>query len=120
MRWKQRRSRRRGRQRGAGAWLRWGIEVIAVLTVALIVVMAAVGRLADAFAGAAGWGHLLPFAGGVLAVGVGAAALLRGWLVVRAWLVRRLPGSGPIVAVAIAAAGVWLASGSAFRADLAS
>ena len=120
MKLKQRRPRRRARRRGWEAWARWAVEVVAVLTVALIAVIAAVGRLADALTGAAGWGHLVPFAAGVLAVGLGAAALLRGWLGARAWLARRVPGGGPFAAIAIAVGGVWLASGPGFRGDLAS
>src|SRR5437762_7097403 len=120
MKLKQRRPRRRARRRGWEAWARWAVEVVAVLTVALIAVISAVGRLADALTGAAGWGHLVPFAAGVLAVGLGAAALLRGWLGARAWLARRVPGGGPFAAIAIAAGGVWLASGPGFRGDLAS
>src|SRR5439155_12724224 len=79
MKLKQRRPRRRARRRGWEAWARWAVEVVAVLTVALIAVIAAVGRLADALTGAAGWGHLVPFAAGGLGAGRRAAAPLRGW-----------------------------------------
>ncbi|HXQ20040.1 MAG TPA: transglycosylase SLT domain-containing protein [Candidatus Acidoferrales bacterium] len=106
---KQRRRRSRRRRGGWQIWLRSGVEVIALLTGALIGVIALLGRLADWFAGA-GWSHLLPFAGAVLGFGVAMAIALRVWLSTRGWLARKhLPLLPPIIAIAIAAAAVWFA-----------
>lgn len=113
-------ARRRRRRGGRRTWLRYGIEAIALLAAALTGVIAAVGRLADALSGAAGWSHLLPFAVGVLAVGIGAAALLRGWLAARDALTRFGDAGPAATAVAVAAIALWLASGAAFQDDVAS
>src|SRR5437879_109956 len=120
MRWKRRRGRRRARRRAWGIWGRWGVEVLALLTAALTAVIAALGRLADAVAGTGGWWQLLPFAAGVLGVGIVAAALLRGWFGARGWLARRGAAAPAAVAAAIAATVLWLASGPAFHENVAS
>jgi soluble lytic murein transglycosylase-like protein len=120
MGWKQRRARRRARQRGWSAWAWWAVEALAILTVALVAVIAGIGRLGDVVAGAAGWGHLLPFAAGVLVVGLGAAAFLRGWLLARAWLASRVPASPALAAGMLAAGALWLASGPGFHEDVTS
>jgi hypothetical protein len=61
----------------------------------------------------------VPFAGGVLALGIIAAALLRGWLFIRPWLARRSAALPASSALAVAALAVWVASGSEFHDDLA-
>jgi soluble lytic murein transglycosylase-like protein len=116
------RGRRRGRARRRtwGVWARWGVEVLALITAALTVVIAALGRLADLVAGTGGWWHLLPFAAGVLGVGIVAAALLRGWFTARGWLARYGAVAPATGATAIAATILWLASGPAFHANVAS
>jgi soluble lytic murein transglycosylase-like protein len=116
------RGRRRGRARRRtwGVWARWGVEVLALVTAALTVVIAALGRLADLVAGTGGWWHLLPFAAGVLGVGIVAAALLRGWFAARGWLARYGAVAPATGATAIAATILWLASGPAFHANVAS
>src|ERR1051326_7705643 len=119
MRLKRGGRRRRARRPAWSVWGRWGVEVLALLTAALTAVIAALGRLADAVAGTGGWWHLLPFAAGVLGVGIVAAALLRGWFGARGWLVRRgtaVPATG---AAASAPPVLSLASGTALHAKAA-
>src|SRR2546428_2017362 len=83
------RQRRRARRRAWSVWARPGSEVAALLATALVGVIAALGWLADAGAGASPWWHLVLFVAGVLVLGIGAATLLRAWLRVRRWLARR-------------------------------
>ncbi|HJQ82733.1 MAG TPA: transglycosylase SLT domain-containing protein [Candidatus Binatia bacterium] len=90
------------------------------MTVALIATVAALGRVADALVGAAVWSHLVAFAAAVLALGIAAAAALRGWLVVRAALARRGPTAPAIVAAVLAGVALWVASGPAFQLRVAS
>src|SRR5439155_11140773 len=94
-------------------------EVAALAAPALVGVLAALGWLADRVAGASPWWHLVLFAAGVLALGMGAAALLRGWLVARRWLARRGTALPVGAALSVAALALWLASGPAFRAQVA-
>jgi hypothetical protein len=84
----------------------------------LIAVLAVLGRLAPRLAGPGLWSHLLPFAAVVLALGLGTALLLRGWLRVRPWLAAR----ALVVPAALAVLGgaLWLASRPAFHGDVAS
>src|SRR2546430_17540008 len=92
------RQRRRARRRAWSVWARPGSEVAALLVTALVGVIAALGWLADAGAGASPWWHLVLFVAGVLVLGIGAATLLRAWLRVRRWLPRRgtaLPAGAP-------------------------
>src|SRR5206468_1645061 len=95
-------------------------EVAALAATALVGGLAAVGWLADRVAGASPWWHLVLFAAGVLALGMGAAALLRGWLVARRWLARRGTALPVGAALSVAALALWLASGPAFHAQVAS
>src|SRR2546428_13749923 len=93
------RQRRRARRRVWGVWARPGSEVAALVLTALVGVIAALGWLADTVAGASPWWRLVLFAAGVLALGMGAATLLRGWLATRPWLARRaaaLPAGGAV------------------------
>ena len=117
---KRRPARRRRRRRPGQEWTRAGLEVAALLTVGLIGVLAALGQLAGRLAGASFWSSLLPFAGGVLAIGLVSAVGLRTWLVARLWLVRR--GSPPpaAVAVVLAVIAVMCATGPAFQQALGS
>src|SRR5438132_11498166 len=114
------RQRRRARRRVWGAWWRPGSEVAALVLTALVGVIAALGWLADTVAGASPWWRLVLFAAGVLALGMGAAALLRGWLAARRWLARRGAALPAGAALSVAALALWLASGPAFHAQVAS
>src|SRR5882724_2775721 len=114
------RQRRRARRRAWGVWTRPGSEVAALVVTALVGVIAALGWLADMVAGASPWWRLLLFAAGVLALGMGAATLLRGWLAARRWLARRAAALPAGAALAVAGLALWLASGLAFHARLTS
>jgi hypothetical protein len=93
---------------------------VALLVAALIVVLAALGRLADWLEGAGLWSHLLPFAGAVLVLGLAVAALLRGWLRLRPTLIR-YDAHLPVAIGAVACcAGFWFAAGPGFQQDLGS
>jgi hypothetical protein len=117
---KRRRVRRRGRPRRGRTWALHGLEAAALLAAAVVGVIAALGRLADAFAGPGLWGHLLPFALGVLAVGIAAAGTLAGWLRLRTRLLPRGAALPAALAAGVGGVALWLASGPAFHADLAS
>src|SRR5437870_7571191 len=114
------RQRRRARRRAWSVWARPGSEVAALLATALVGVIAALGWLADAGAGASPWWHLVLFVGGVLVLGIGAATLLRAWLRVRRWLARRGTALPAGAALSVAGIALWLASGPVFRAQVAS
>ena len=102
------------------AWLRTGVEVTALLTAALIVVIALLGYFADWFGGAGLWWHLLPFAGAVLGLIIGTAVLLRGWLAARFWLARRVRVLPAILAIAGAAGAIWYARQPTFTRQVTS
>src|SRR5512145_1321891 len=86
-------ARRRGRRRAPRpGWRRWAgpvLEALALVIAALVATIAVLGRLAGRLAGTGLWSHLLPFAAVVLATGVVAALLVRGWLALRPWLAAR-------------------------------
>ena len=112
----RRRSRRRAPEK---RWRRWAgpvLEALALVIAALVATIAVLGRLAGRLAGTGLWSHLLPFAAVVLATGVVAALLVRGWLALRPWLAARrlaLP-----TALATAGLALLFASGPAFHAAL--
>ncbi len=116
----RRRARRRKRHQGFNWWARTGIEAGALLVAALILVIALLGYFADWFAGAGLWWHLLPFAGAVLLLIVGTAALLRGWLAARLWLTRRVTLLPAILAVAGALGALWFARQPTFTREVTS
>src|SRR2546428_1798066 len=114
------RQRRRARRRAWSVWARPGSEVAALLATALVGVIAALGWLADAGAGASPWWHLALFVAGVLVLGIGAATLLRAWLRVRRWLARRGRALRAGAALSVAGIALWSASGPVFRAQVGS
>src|SRR5215470_9845158 len=120
MRWNRRRTRRRARAGARRTWARIGVEAVALGGAALLGMIAALGRLADALAGTAAWSHLVGFAAAVLGLGVTTAMFLRGWITVRAGLGRRMTAAPTAVAVTIGGLACWLASGPGFQADVAS
>jgi hypothetical protein len=101
-------------------WLWRGIEAGALVVVALIGVIAALGLLAPRLVGAGFWSHLLPFAGTVLALGLASAMLLRAWLVARRWLDARHPRLPVVVAGLAAAAMLVVAARPSFYDDVES
>jgi soluble lytic murein transglycosylase-like protein len=107
---RRRRARRRRGRLTRAAWGRLALEIASLLTAALVLVIAVVGRAADAVAGAGLWSSLLPFAAMVLVVGAIAALGLRSWLALRPWLAARarwLPAAtaGTLGALALVGAG---------------
>jgi soluble lytic murein transglycosylase-like protein len=82
--------------------------------------IAALGWVAWAFAGAGVWSHLLPFAAAVLVLGVAAAAGLRGWVSLRGRLAERGATLPAALACAGAIAALVLAGRPAFQRNLAS
>jgi soluble lytic murein transglycosylase-like protein len=92
------------------------LEALALVIAALVATIAVLGRLAGRLAGTGLWSHLLPFAAVVLATGVVAALMVRGWLALRPWLAARrlaLP-----TALATAGLALLFASGPAFHTAL--
>lgn len=78
--------RRTGRARRGLPWARTALEVAAGLALLVTLVILALGRVAPAAAEAAAPPGVVGMALVVLAVGVAAAAVLRGWLACRPWL----------------------------------
>jgi hypothetical protein len=116
----RRSAKRRRAQDGRNVWLWHGVEVGALVTVALIGVIVVLGALAPRLVGAGFWSHLLPFAGTVLVLGLLAAMLLRAWLVARRWLAERHPRL-PVVIAGLAAMGMLVvATRPSFHGDVAS
>ncbi len=114
------RRRRRRRRQGWQIWARIGAEVGALLTAALIGVIATLGRAADWFSGTGLWAHLLPFAGMVLGLGIVMAVVLRAWLAARRWLMRRSQVLPAGLAITLAVAAAWFATRPAFNREVAS
>jgi len=99
---------REARQRPAWRLVaRLAVEIGALVSAALVAVIFMLGHAADWFGGTGLWSHLLPFAGAVLALAVGVAVFLRGWLRVRSWLMRHWLLFPAVLAVALAAAAMW-------------
>ena len=114
------RQRRRARRRTGSNWARAATEVAALIATALVGVIAVLGSLADAVTGSSPWWRLVLFAAGVLGLGIGATALLRGWLGARRWLARRGTALPAGAALSVAGLALWLASGPTFHAEVAS
>ena len=120
MRWKRRRTRRRAGATARRPWGRIAVEVVALGSVALAATVAALGRLADMLAGAAGWLHLVGFATAVLGLGILTAVLLTGWLALRLRLARWTSTAPATAAILVAGVAAWLAAGPEFQADVSS
>jgi hypothetical protein len=113
----------RGKRRQADGyrqgWLRVVIEAVALLSVALVAVIAVLGYASEWFSGAGLWSHLLPFALCVLALGVAMAVLFRLWLAGRRWLMTRLAMAPALLALAAAATAGWLSTRPTFHQEVA-
>ncbi len=110
--------RRRRRRRSSSTWRRWrlvGVETIGVGVATLVAILAALGELASVVAGTGVWSHLVPFAAGVLGIGLVAAVALRGWGVARRRLARRARTAPPAVGVALAAVALIVSRRPAFQ-----
>jgi soluble lytic murein transglycosylase-like protein len=117
-----RRPTRRGGRRIDGRLLaRHAVEAAGLFTAAVVGVIAALGRAADALTGTGLWSHLVPFAAIVLGIGIVAALGLRLWFAARAWLVARGLERLPATLAAALGTGALLCTGlPAFRDALAS
>ncbi len=90
------------------SWVALGLESIALLSAALILVIALLGNAASRFSGIDLWKSLLPFAASVLAILVGGLAVASVWL----WLRRKLAtlwfGIPAAVALVMVSGAIWL------------
>lgn len=94
------------------------LEVLALVAIALVAVIAALGQATARFSGVDLWSNLLPFAGVVLLLAAVVFLTFRLWLIIRnpapvkaAWLPL-------LMAWALALGCGWLASGEGFRDNL--
>jgi len=116
--------RPRPRQRRAQrtpAWiplLRAATEAAALLTAALIGIIAALGRLSQWFSGAELWSNLVAFAAAVLALCIGTGVVLRVWIALRQWIGPRLRWLPPTAAIGIAALAGWWALQPGFHREV--
>jgi len=112
------RTRRRSRRRLKRGLALLGIEALALLTAALVVVVTALGRVATEFAGSDPWRSLLPFAISILVLVVAGGVSLISWLRLRRALMRLLPWSPVVLALGLSVAGVWFTQQPRFRAEI--
>ena len=112
------RRRRRSRRFVWPRWRRGALEALALIAAVVIVTIALLGELAGALAGTGLWSHLLPFTGAVLALGIAAALLLRGWLALRGRLAAYTARAPAVVAVAAFAAALVVSRRPAFRREM--
>lgn len=99
-----------------GLWL--ALEVIALTSVALIAVIAALGRATDKFSGVALWSSLVPFSAVVLILAVLLFLAFHLWIIIRKPTTRLAPYIPAVIASAMALGIGWLASGDEFRDNL--
>ncbi len=114
----RRRKRARPARRGRSVWIAGTVEVVAVLTAALIAAVTWLGYIAARFVGAGLWSHVLPFAGGVVLFGAAAAVLVRGWLAARGWLLARVPLAPAALALVAAGTQLWFTTSPAFDIEV--
>lgn len=94
------------------------IEVAALTGAALIMIIAALGRTAERFAGTGLMSSLLPFAAMVLGLALATAIGLKGWRLARARLLTLKPYLPAVAACLLAAWAGWFASRDAFYHQL--
>jgi len=97
-------------------WL--ALEVIALGVIALVGVIAALGRATERFAGVALWSSLVPFAGVVLMLAVLVFLGFRLWVKIRSPAQATAAYLPALMAVSLAVGVGWLASGDGFRKNL--
>lgn len=116
----RRRNRRRRRLDRPDGWtiVRASIEIAALATVVLLLIVAGLGFVANRFHGTGLWSHLLPFAGVVLVAGLASAAVLWGWMVVRRYLGFWAAPLPMTVASAAAVAALLIARGAGFQQNV--
>jgi hypothetical protein len=102
--------------------LRWGlwltVEVIALASVGMVAVIAALGSATGRFAGTAMWSNLIPFAGVVLGLAVLVYLAFRLWLKIRRAAAVLTPSLPAIMASTLALVIIWLAQGEGFHENL--
>ena len=97
-------------------WL--GIEVLALGAIALVAVIAALGRATARFAGIDLWSSLIPFAGVVLGLAVLLFLAFQLWRKIRNPAPLRIPSLPALMATALAFGVGWLALGDGFRENV--
>lgn len=100
-------------------WLRLAVEISSLGGAALLVILFALGRLADWFSGDSFWRHTLPFAGGILLIGIATAGLLRLWFLARVRLLRYWEWIPALLAAALLATAAWAARQPRFNREVA-
>jgi soluble lytic murein transglycosylase-like protein len=95
-----------------------GIETVSLIAVALVLIIAALGRASERFAGTGLVSSLLPFAGIVLGMALVTTVALKGWLACRARLLPTAPLVPAAVAGILALGAAAFASQEAFYRDL--
>jgi len=98
--------------------LRIAVECAALLCAALVVMVFALGQLADRFSGDSIVSNLLPFVGAVLALSIAVGLFLWLWMRARVWLRRKLTVLPAATAIALAAAAVWAATRPGFYEEV--
>jgi hypothetical protein len=116
---RRRRRRRVAQHRPGGILARTAVEAVAIGTGALVAVIAGLGRLAEQFAGSSLWLHILPFAAGVLVLGLLIALALCMWLILRRWIGRLGRFAPAAVASAIGAGALWFTGDVRFETAVA-
>jgi hypothetical protein len=91
---------------------------MALACVALVGVIAALGKATERFAGIALWSSLVPFAGVVLVLAVLVFLVFRLWLTIRRPAARLAPCLPALMAATMALAIGWLSLGDGFRQNL--
>lgn len=95
-----------------------GTEIAALLTAALVAIIAVLGRSAHWFAGTGFWANLLPFSATVLAFAIVTAVLLRLWLHVRPRMIGRAMILPAVLAMIAASGAGWFAAQDEFGREL--
>ncbi|MDD2761522.1 MAG: transglycosylase SLT domain-containing protein [Methylomonas sp.] len=91
------------------------LEAAALTTTALLGTMLILGSSADTFAGSSFFSNLLPFAAGIAAWVIVAAALLLAWLKWRPWLADHLRPLPAVVACSLCAGLLWFVLHDGYR-----
>ena len=96
----------------------YALEVTALAAAALVVIILALGKAAEWFAGISFWSSLLPFAGVVLFLVVGFALALKFWWAIRPWLAKKRHTLPALLAACFALAAGGLAMQDIFAQHL--
>jgi hypothetical protein len=113
-------ARRRRPRVSRWPWVLAALELLALLSAALVGVAAVLGRAAGEFAGGDTWGSLVPFAGSVLGLIVAGAVLLLGWIRLRRPLAERARWLPALLALCVAAGAAWFVRQPSFHDEIGS